>query len=115
MANKAYQYRQLCHLTPPAAQVILHVLPPLQALQSKDGDEGADAPEPMSAVQMALKRQQAQGPPPGFHAVPEPAGTWVAAVAAASHGHLHMPLFEKVDIGTLTWCRACFYGQLLWL
>jgi hypothetical protein len=91
--------RPCCLMRPQQLRFLLHVLPPLQTLQSKAGEEGADESEPLSAVQLALKRQRAQGPPPGFPAVPEPAGTGVAAVAAASHGHLHMPCFEQVDIG----------------
>jgi hypothetical protein len=70
-----------------------------QTLQAKDEDDGPDDAEPLSAVQLALRSQLAKGP-----ALPQPAGdNGTAAVAAASHGHLHMPFFEKVDIGELIW------------
>jgi hypothetical protein len=70
-------------------------VPRLQTIQAKDGEDGPDDAEPLSAVQLALRSQLAKGP-----ALPQPAGdNGTAAVAAASHGHLHMPFFEKVDIG----------------
>jgi hypothetical protein len=72
----------------------------VQTLQGKDSkDDAAADEEPLSAVQLVLQRQQARGPPPGFPAGPQQGGTGAAAVAAASHQHLHMPFFEKVDIG----------------
>lgn len=75
----------------------------LQTIQSKDGLDDTDDSElqPLSAVEVALKLQQQRGPPPEFPALPQASGTDSAAVAAASHGHLHMPFFEKVDIGAL--------------
>jgi len=75
----------------------------LQTIQSKDGLDDAEDSElqPLSAVELALKLQQQKGPLPGFPALPQASGTDSAAVAAASHGHLHMPFFEKVDIGAL--------------
>lgn len=80
----------------------------MQTFQSKDNEDSDDESEPLSAVQLALKRQQSQGPPPGFPALPQHAGTGVAEVEAASHVHLHMPFFEKVDIGRhSTVCLPC--------
>lgn len=74
-----------------------------QTLPGKDREDAGEEPEPLSAVQLALRRQQAQQQqqsPPGFPAAvaPQHTGTGAAPVAAASSGHLHMPFFEKVDI-----------------